>query len=46
MERELYGGGAGQIKTRVQAFLEKLRNKQVTDEGLVQAAGSDYKPKL
>ena len=45
MERELYGGGAGQIKTRVQAFLEKLRNKQVTDEGLVQAAGSDYRPK-
>lgn len=46
LERELYGGGAGQIKTRVQAFLEKLKNKQATDEGLVQAAGSDYKPKL
>jgi len=45
MERELYGGGAGQIKTRVQAFLEKLRNKQATDENLVQAAGNDYKPK-
>jgi benzoyl-CoA reductase subunit C len=46
LERELYGGGDGQIKTRVQAFLEKLRNKQATDENLVQAAGADYKPKL
>ena len=46
LEREIYGGGAGQIKTRVQAFLEKLRNKQATDERLVQAAGTDYKPKL
>lgn len=46
LERELYGGGAGQIKTRVQAFLEKLKNRQAADEGLVQAAGSDYKPKL
>lgn len=46
MEREIYGGGAGQIKTRVQAFLEKLKNKQATDESLVQASGADYKPKL
>ena len=46
LERECYGGGAGQIKTRVQAFLEKLRNKQATDENMVQAAGADYKPKL
>jgi len=46
LERELYGGGAGQIKTRVQAFLEKLKNKQATDEGMVRAAGTDYKPKL
>ncbi|MCX5849899.1 MAG: 2-hydroxyacyl-CoA dehydratase family protein [Deltaproteobacteria bacterium] len=46
LEREIYGGSAGQIKTRVQAFLEKLRNRQIADEGLVQAAGSDYKPKL
>ncbi|MFA5324062.1 MAG: 2-hydroxyacyl-CoA dehydratase family protein [Smithella sp.] len=46
LEREHCGGGAGQIKTRVQAFLEKMRNKQVTDEGMVQAAGVDYKPKL
>jgi benzoyl-CoA reductase/2-hydroxyglutaryl-CoA dehydratase subunit BcrC/BadD/HgdB len=46
MEREIYGGGAGQIKTRVQAFLEKLKNNQTTDESLVQAAGADYKPKL
>lgn len=45
LERELYGGGAGQIKTRVQAFLEKLKNKQAADEGLVRAAGTDYKPK-
>jgi len=46
LERELYGGGTGQIKTRIQAFLEKLRNKQATDDRLVQAAGTDYKPKL
>lgn len=46
LERELYGGGIGQIKTRVQAFLEKLKNKQATDENLVQAAGADYKPKI
>ena len=46
LERELYGGGAGQIKTRVQAFLEQLKNKQATDDSLVQAAGADYKPKL
>lgn len=26
LERELYGGGKGQIKTRVQAFFEKVRN--------------------
>ena len=45
LERELYGGGAGQIKTRVQAFLEKLKNRQATDEGLVRAAGSNYKVK-
>jgi len=45
LERELYGGGAGQIKTRVQAFLEKLKNKQAADEGVVRAAGTDYKPK-
>ncbi|PKN38019.1 MAG: 2-hydroxyacyl-CoA dehydratase [Deltaproteobacteria bacterium HGW-Deltaproteobacteria-2] len=45
LERELHGGGAGQVKTRVQAFLEKLKNKQATDEGMVQAAGTDYKPK-
>jgi benzoyl-CoA reductase/2-hydroxyglutaryl-CoA dehydratase subunit BcrC/BadD/HgdB len=46
MEREVYGGGTGQIKTRVQAFLENLKNKQTTDEGLVQAAGADYRPKI
>ncbi|MDD5711599.1 MAG: 2-hydroxyacyl-CoA dehydratase family protein [Smithellaceae bacterium] len=46
LERELYGGGQGQIRTRVQAFLEKLRNHQLVDEGMLQAAGSDYKPKL
>lgn len=46
LERELYGGGAGQVRTRVQAFLEKLKNKQATDEGMVRAAGTDYKPKL
>lgn len=45
LERELYGGGDGQIKTRVQAFLEKLKNRQAADEGLVQAAGTNYKPK-
>lgn len=45
LERELYGGGDGQIKTRVQAFLEKLKNKQATDEEMVRASGTNYKPK-
>ncbi|MBI9077287.1 MAG: 2-hydroxyacyl-CoA dehydratase [Desulfatibacillum sp.] len=28
LEREIYGGGAGQMKTRVQAFFETVRNIQ------------------
>ena len=26
LERELYGEGIGQLKTRIQAFIEKVRN--------------------
>ncbi len=33
-DREFYGGGTGQIKTRVQAFFEKVRNRQKTSKGL------------
>ncbi|MCP4625408.1 MAG: 2-hydroxyacyl-CoA dehydratase, partial [bacterium] len=28
LDRELYGGGTGQIKTRVQAFFEQVKNKK------------------
>jgi benzoyl-CoA reductase/2-hydroxyglutaryl-CoA dehydratase subunit BcrC/BadD/HgdB len=46
LERELYGGGEGQIRTRVQAFFEKIRNQETLDEELVRAAGDEYKPKI
>ena len=29
MERELYGGGSGQIKTRIQAFYEQIRGSKI-----------------
>ncbi len=46
LERELYGGGEGQIRTRVQAFFEQVRNRAVVDAGLLPTAGRDYQAKL
>jgi len=34
LERELFGKDTGQVKTRVQAFFEQVRNRQKTDSGL------------
>ncbi|HQP30295.1 MAG TPA: 2-hydroxyacyl-CoA dehydratase family protein [Deltaproteobacteria bacterium] len=44
LERELYGGSTGQIRTRVQAFFEQVRNQQAHDD-FVPAAGKDYRLK-
>ena len=44
LERELYGGSTGQIRTRVQAFFEQVRNRQVHND-FVQAAGKSYRLK-
>jgi len=46
LERELYGGGQGQIRTRVQAFFEQVRNKKSTADDLVRASGDNYKVNL
>lgn len=45
LERELYGGGEGQIRTRVQAFLEQVKNREVINTELLTAAGNDYQAK-
>ena len=45
LERELYGGGEGQMRTRVQAFFEQVKNKKDIDESLVRLAGTDIKGK-
>lgn len=34
LERELYGKDTGQVKTRIQAFFEQIRNKQETEDRL------------
>ncbi|HOO73192.1 MAG TPA: 2-hydroxyacyl-CoA dehydratase family protein [Spirochaetota bacterium] len=41
LERELYGGGDGQIRTRVQAFFEQVRNNIYSDTGIFRAIGAD-----
>ncbi len=43
LERELYGSGEGQIRTRVQAFFEQVRNRIYTDTDMVRSAGSGYR---
>ena len=43
LERELYGGSSGQIRTRIQAFFEQVRNKQGGCTDLVSTAGSSYR---
>jgi len=43
LERELYGGGEGQISTRLQAFFEQIRNNSFVDEGMLKSAGDNYR---
>ncbi len=43
LERELYGQGEGQIKTRVQAFFEQVHNQKTTSSDIVTAAGENYR---
>jgi len=43
LERELYGDDRGQLKTRVQAFFEQVRNKEASDDNLMRIAGNDYR---
>ncbi|MBU0994574.1 MAG: 2-hydroxyacyl-CoA dehydratase family protein [Proteobacteria bacterium] len=43
LERELYGGSTGQIRTRIQAFFEQVRNQSYTPSELVVSAGNNYK---
>jgi len=42
LERELYGGSTGQMRTRIQAFYEQVRNRQNTTDDFFRAAGDDY----
>ena len=42
LERELYGGSSGQMRTRIQAFYEQVRNRKNTADVLFRAAGDDY----
>ena len=42
LERELYGAGEGQIRTRIQAFFEQIRNRRDVDIEMIKAAGSNY----
>ena len=44
LERELYGGGTGQLKTRLQAFFEQARNRQATDCSIMGTI-ADYRKK-
>lgn len=46
LERELYGGSTGQLRTRIQAFFEQVRNKQVTTSDIVRTTGGNYRAKL
>ena len=42
LERELYGAGEGQIRTRLQAFFEQIRNRRAADQEMFKAAGNNY----
>jgi benzoyl-CoA reductase subunit C len=42
LERELYGAGEGQVRTRIQAFFEQIRNSRGVDQEMLKAAGSNY----
>lgn len=43
LERELYGAGEGQVRTRIQAFFEQIRNRGGVDQEMVKTAGSNYR---
>lgn len=43
LERELYGGSEGQIRTRIQAFFERVRNGLKVDEDMFRSAGGNYR---
>jgi benzoyl-CoA reductase/2-hydroxyglutaryl-CoA dehydratase subunit BcrC/BadD/HgdB len=43
LERELYGSGEGQIRTRVQAFFEQVKNGIDSGSEMVRAAGKGYR---
>ena len=44
LERELYGAGEGQVRTRIQAFFEQIRNSHNVDPDMdmIKTAGSNY----
>ncbi len=42
LERELYGAGEGQLRTRIQAFFEQVRNRREVSGDLIRTAGVDY----
>jgi benzoyl-CoA reductase/2-hydroxyglutaryl-CoA dehydratase subunit BcrC/BadD/HgdB len=44
LERELYGGGTGQLKTRLQAFFEQVCNRQAADCSITGTA-AEYRKK-
>lgn len=42
LELELYSGSTGQIKTRLQAFFEQVKNRHNISDELVRTAGDNY----
>jgi len=42
LERELYGAGEGQMRTRLQAFFEQIQNSREIDGEMIRAAGTNY----
>jgi len=42
IEREYLGGASGQVKTRIQAFFEQIRNKQEIDDAIVRQDRTAY----
>lgn len=43
LELELYSGSTGQVKTRLQAFFEEVKNRQEISGELVRTAGENYR---
>ena len=43
LELELYSGSTGQVKTRIQAFFEQVRNRHEISDELIRTAGSNYR---